>query len=208
MIQNNASKFRIVILASGNGTNAERIMAYFKRSYLAEVVQVLTNNPDAGVLCRASKAGVKTKVLSSNIYTSGPSFLEFLEVAQPDLIVLAGYLQLIPSEVVARYPRSIINIHPSLLPAYGGRGMYGNRIHNAVIANRDAESGITIHYVNENYDQGEIILQVKLDVNHAWTPDELAKAIHQFEYKHLPVVIEKIFLERKKAPMTTNLNGQ
>ncbi len=204
MGQNHALKFRIVILASGNGTNAERIMTYFADSELAEVVLVLTNNSDAGVLSRAEKAGVKTSVLSKNMYTDGPAFLEFLETVRPDLLILAGYLKLVPSEVVARYPRSIINIHPSLLPNYGGRGMYDGRVHAAVIANRDAQSGITIHFVNEIYDQGEVILQAKVDVDPTWTPNDLARAIHQLEYKHFPVVIEKILEERKEALQTTD----
>ncbi len=200
MGQNHALKFRIVILASGNGTNAERIMTYFADSNLAEVVLVLTNKSDAGVLSRAAKAGVNALVLSKNIYTDGAAFLEFLEAAQPDLIVLAGYLKLVPSEVVSRFAKSIVNIHPSLLPNYGGRGMYGGRVHEAVIANQDKESGITIHYVNEVYDEGEVILQAKVNIEPNWTATELAQAIHQLEYKHFPVVIENLLRERRTLP--------
>lgn len=205
MGQNHALKFRIVILASGNGTNAERIMTYFADSELAQVVLVLTNNQDAGVLSRAAKAGVNALVLSKKIYNDGSAFLEFLEAAEPDLIVLAGYLKLVPSEVVARYPNSIINIHPSLLPKHGGRGMYGGRVHAAVIDQKDPQSGITIHYVNEVYDQGEVILQAKVDIEPTWTPDDLAKAIHQLEYKHFPVVIENLLRERREV---SRLKGQ
>lgn len=200
MGQNHALKFRIVILASGNGTNAERIMTYFADSNLAEVVLVLTNKSDAGVLSRAAKAGVNALVLSKNIYTDGAAFLEFLEAAQPDLIVLAGYLKLVPSEVVSRFAKSIVNIHPSLLPNYGGRGMYGGRVHEAVIANQDKESGITIHYVNEVYDEGEVILQAKVNIEPNWNATELAQAIHQLEYKHFPVVIENLLRERRTFP--------
>ena len=202
MGQNYASKFRMVIFASGNGTNAERIMTYFADSNLAEVVLVLTNNEDAGVRSRAERAGVNALVLSKDIYNDGEALLDVLKSARADLIVLAGYLKLVPAEVVAAYPRSIVNIHPSLLPNYGGKGMYGGRVHRAVIDSGDAESGITIHYVNEVYDQGEVILQATCDVEQGWGPDELAAAIHQLEHTHFPVVIEKVLRERiNKVPL-------
>lgn len=198
MGKNQHSEFRIVILASGNGTNAERIMTYFADSELAEVALVLTNNPDAGVLSRAEKAGVNALTLSKNVYAHGEHFLEFLEASQPDLIVCAGYLKLVPAEVVTAFEGRIINIHPSLLPKYGGKGMYGMRVHEAVIANGDAQSGITIHQVNEVYDQGEILLQERIPVESGWTPSELAQAIHKLEHAHFPRVIESL-LKAKQA---------
>lgn len=192
MGKNQHSEFRIVILASGNGTNAERIMTYFEDSVLAEVVLVLTNNADAGVLQRAKNAGVNALTLSKNVYAHGAHFLEFLEASQPDLIVCAGYLKLVPSEVVSNFSGRIINIHPSLLPHYGGKGMYGMRVHEAVIASGDAESGITIHQVNEVYDQGEILLQKRISIAADWTPQDLAQAIHKLEHEHFPQIIESL----------------
>lgn len=197
MEQNRHSRYRIVILASGSGTNAERIIQHFAGSDLAEVVLVLTNNQDAQVRIRAKKAGVEEEVLSRKTYGDGKELCQRLELAKTDFIVLAGYLKLIPLAVIKQYENAIVNIHPALLPEYGGKGMYGMRVHEAVILNKEPESGISIHYVNENYDEGELILQEKVKVEKGWKAGDLAQAIHQLEYQYFPKAIEKVLREKK-----------
>lgn len=185
-----ATTYRIVILASGNGTNAERIAKYFGDSELGSVVLILTNNKNAGVLERAKRLGIPAEVLSRNVYDDGEALTARLQAAQADLVVLAGYLKLIPEAVVETFAGRMINVHPSLLPRHGGKGMYGGRVHQAVIAAGDTRSGITIHQVNAHYDEGAPLLQVGLDVQPEWTADDLAQAIHQLEYRHFPPTIE------------------
>lgn len=185
-------------MASGSGTNAERLMHHFSSSELAKVVLLLTNNPDAGVIQRAAKAGVNCEVLPKKVYSDGPALLERLQAAQADLVVLAGYLKLIPLEVVQAFPNRIVNIHPSLLPRHGGKGMYGMRVHQAVINDHDEWSGITIHYVDEQYDQGEVIRQESLRVQPAWSAADLAHAIHQLEYLHFSDTIEGLLQQRRE----------
>lgn len=189
--------YRIVILASGNGSNAERIMAHFEGSGLGKVVLVLTNKKEAGVRERAKRAGIPCEWMSREVYSAGSHLTARLEAAGADLVVLAGYLKLLPSETVAAYEGRIVNIHPSLLPRHGGKGMYGMKVHQAVIREGDAESGITIHHVNEAYDEGEVIFQATVTVLADWTPEDLAQAIHQLEYAHFPTTIEKLLQERR-----------
>ena len=182
---------RIAIFASGNGTNAEAIMSYFKDSKAFQVSLVLSNNSQAYVLNRAQNYNVPTSVFTKTDLGSGV-VLTTLKDADIELIVLAGFLLLVPDNIVKAYPLKIINIHPALLPNYGGKGMYGQYVHNAVIKNREMESGITIHYVNQKYDDGDIIFQAKCPVESNDTPETLAERIHTLEHKHYPLIIEKV----------------
>jgi len=182
---------QIAIFASGNGTNAEAIMSYFKDNRAFQISLVLSNNSHAYVLKRAQKFKVPTSIFTKTDLESG-SVLRALKDADIDLIVLAGFLLLVPDNIVKAYPSKIINIHPALLPNYGGKGMYGQFVHNAVIKNREKVSGITIHYVNEKYDDGSIIFQEKCPVESDDTPETLAARIHTLEHKHYPSIIEKV----------------
>ncbi len=192
------TEYRLVLLASGNGTNAERLIRHFADLDLARVVAVLTDNPKARVLQRAHNLGIPTSVLPKNVYTHGEAFREQLQALGADLVILAGYLKLVPSAVVAAYPNALVNIHPALLPKFGGKGMYGMRVHEAVIEAKEKWSGITIHYVNEVYDDGEIIVQESLRVQPHWGADDLATAIHQLEYQHFPTTIELLLRQRRQ----------
>jgi len=183
---------KVAIFASGNGTNAERIMEYFSANKNVEISLVLTNNPKAGVLKRAKKFDVACLVFSREDLYKSDKVLEVLSNNQIHFVVLAGFLWLIPASVLKAYPNKIINIHPALLPKYGGKGMFGHRVHESVIANNESLSGITIHYVNEQYDEGDIIFQATCEIIDKDTPDSLASKIHELEYAHFPVVIEKL----------------
>lgn len=186
----------LVIFASGNGSNAQNIIEYFNSNSstasFARVVRVICNRKNAYVLERAAKLGVPTSVITKEELSEDPQgLLEILEKDSTDLIILAGYLLKIPDEVIAGYRGRIINIHPSLLPAYGGKGMYGNRVHEAVIAAKERVSGITIHLVDENYDSGKILFQAECPLLEDDTPEALAGRIHELEYTHFPHVIEE-----------------
>jgi len=184
----------IAILASGSGTNAGNIIEFFSNRNSARVKLVLSNRREAYVLKRAEALKVKSCFFDhDDFYTSG-KVLGMLKEDNIDFIVLAGFLWLVPESILSEYKRRIINIHPALLPRYGGKGMYGDKVHRAVLENRDAESGITIHYVNTRYDEGDIIFQAKCRVERDDTPDSLAARVHALEYKHFPVVIEKLIL--------------
>jgi phosphoribosylglycinamide formyltransferase 1 len=184
-------KCRIAIFASGSGTNAEAIIKHFIGHTGVEVIMVYSNYADAYVLERAKKYQVPTQVFTKDEFTS-PSFTDSLISKKYDLLVLAGFMWLVPPVIVKAFTGKIINIHPALLPKYGGKGMYGNFVHQAVIQNNEPESGITIHYVNEEYDQGDIIFQAKCTVQKADTADSLAEKIHFLEHEHYPLVIQKI----------------
>ena len=171
---------KIAILASGEGTNAERIIRYFLEKRTAEVALVIVNKAQAGVLKRAERLSV-------------PS-LEILHQYHIDFIVLAGFLLKVPDAILHDYPNKIVNIHPALLPKFGGKGMYGSRVHQAVIASHEKESGITIHYINEQYDEGNTIFQATCPVLPTDTPDTLAIRVHQLEYEYFPRVIEATIL--------------
>ena len=186
---------RIVIFASGNGTNAQNIMEYFQDHPKISVHLIMSNNADAYVLTRARKFHIPTLAFSRQELYQSSHILDILSVQEIDYIVLAGFLWLIPTYILKTYPNRIVNIHPALLPGYGGKGMYGMRVHEAVIAAGERESGISIHYVNENYDEGEIIFQAKCPVVPGDTPETLANRIHQLEHKHYPEVIEQVILE-------------
>lgn len=185
-----------MVFASGSGTNAENLIKYFNESPIGSVVLVLTNNPQAKVLDRCKI--LKVSALSFNriaIYER-QDVLDILKAAQPDLIVLAGFLWKFPENILHQFPNKVINIHPALLPKYGGKGMYGNFVHEAVVANKEVETGITIHYVNEHYDEGAVIFQAKCDVTPSDTSETVASKIHELEMEHFPKVVEKILLSQ------------
>lgn len=181
----------IAVFASGSGTNAENIIRHFAASPLARVTLVVSDNPDAYALQRAEKHGVKSIVIRRADFREGSQPVKVLKENDIDYIVLAGFLSLVPPPLVEAYRGRIVNIHPALLPAHGGKGMYGDRVHRAVIESGERESGITIHAVNEHYDRGDIIAQYSVAVDPLDTPETLAAKIHELEYKHFPEIIEK-----------------
>jgi len=182
---------RIVIFASGSGTNAENIIKYFQKSTVATVVQVLSNKKDAKVLERSNDLNVKSLHFNRNDFVNTDIILNLLK-KEADFIILAGFLWRVPQKIIKAFPDKIVNIHPALLPKYGGKGMYGMYVHNAVIANKERETGITIHYVNENYDEGAIIFQKSVAVDKDDTAEGVAKKIHQLEMKYFPKIIEDL----------------
>ena len=183
---------RIALFASGSGSNAQNIIEYFSENELVEVDSVWTNNPNAYALERAKKFGVDTFVFTKDEFRNSNFVVETLKKRNIVLIILAGFLWLIPANLIQNF--KIINIHPALLPKYGGKGMYGLNVHRAVVENKDSESGISIHFVNEKYDDGEIIFQAKCPVLPTDSPEEVAIKVHQLEYKYFPEVIEKVLL--------------
>ena len=185
----------IAIMASGSGTNAENIIKYFSNKKIAKVSLVLSNHREATVLKRAEALNVKTCFFEYDDLYSSDRILELLLRSKTDLVVLAGFLWLVPENILETFERRIINIHPALLPRYGGKGMYGDRVHKAVLANGDKESGITIHYVNKYYDEGDVIFQARCKVAPSDTPKSLATRVHALEYKHYPGIIEKLLKE-------------
>lgn len=185
-------KKRIVIFASGSGTNTENIIKYFQRTQFAEVVLVLSNKNDAKVLERAEKLNVKAASFNKEELLSDEGVLKTLKASQPDLVVLAGFLLKFPEIIIKEFPNKVLNIHPALLPKYGGKGMYGSFVHEAVLNNREKETGITIHYVNENYDEGAIISQKKIKLSETETPETIAEKVHKLEYEWFPKVIEQV----------------
>jgi phosphoribosylglycinamide formyltransferase-1 len=184
---------KIVLFASGNGTNAENIMTYFDTSNAVSVVGVFTNNSEAKVIERAKKFKVPTFVFNKSAL-SDDTVLNQLKQLQPDLIVLAGFLLKFPIHIINEFPNKVINIHPALLPNYGGKGMYGMHVHQAVLENKEKETGITVHYVNEHFDEGEFIFQTNITIENCTNAEEIAQKINELEMKHFPKVIER-FLE-------------
>lgn len=182
---------RLAILASGSGTNARRLLEHFNTSEVAEVAVVGCDDPSAGVIDRAWNAGVATYLFSGQQLRDGSVQRELLGL-RIDLIVLAGFLRLIPASMVNTWSRRIVNIHPALLPKYGGKGMFGHHVHEAVLRAGETESGITIHLVNEQYDEGEHLLQAKCPVLPTDTADTLAARIHALEHEHYPFVVERL----------------
>ncbi|MBK5210054.1 MAG: phosphoribosylglycinamide formyltransferase [Flavobacteriaceae bacterium] len=185
---------RIAILASGSGTNAENIIKYFKNSDSTSVVHVLSNKKDAKVLERADRLDIPNRSFDKNDFIATDGVLNFLK-ENADYVILAGFLWKIPTKIIEAFPNKIINIHPALLPKYGGKGMYGMYVHNAVVENKEKQTGITIHYVNENYDEGAIIFQKSFEVLESDTSEDVAKKIHLLEYEFFPKIIEKVILE-------------
>ena len=181
----------IVLLASGSGSNAENIIKYFREKNSLHNFHIITNKKDAFVLDRAKKLNVSAEVITKKQNDEGVLFDRITEL-NPDLIVLAGYLLLFPAEIVALYPNKIVNIHPALLPKFGGKGMYGGFVHDAVVANKETETGITIHFVSEHYDEGAVIFQAKTPVAETDTALDVAAKVHELEYEYFPKVIEKL----------------
>lgn len=183
---------RIAVFASGSGTNAENLINYFSNQKRATVSLVLTNKPDAYVIERARKLSVETRIFDRNEFYDSSNVLDLLKEKKIDFIVLAGFLWLVPADLIEYYRGRILNIHPALLPDYGGKGMYGSRVHKAVIMNGETKSGITIHLVNEVYDAGDIIFQASCDIDPNESPESLAQKIHQLEYKYFPEIVEDV----------------
>ena len=186
----------LVIFASGSGTNAERLMEKFEHDRRIQVCAVFTNNPKAGVIEKAESYGVPVE-LFDRIQFTNPSFSKRLDKHQTDFVILAGFLWKVPDYLLLAYPDTILNIHPSLLPKYGGKGMYGRQVHQAVIDAGDNKSGITIHLVNEKYDDGKILFQEQCEVTMNDTPDTLAQRIHKLEHKHFPAVVRDYVLNMR-----------
>jgi phosphoribosylglycinamide formyltransferase-1 len=183
---------RVVIFASGSGSNAENLIRFFQNRDNASVIQVLTNNPHAKVLERCKKLKVSGLSFNKTAFTATDDVLNLLKVNQPDLIVLAGFLWKFPENILKHFPNKVINVHPALLPKFGGKGMYGMHVHESVVANKETETGITIHYVNEHYDEGAVIFQAKCEVLASDTALDVAEKIHELEMKHFPEVVNKL----------------
>ena len=182
---------KIIIFASGSGSNAEKIAAYFADKKWLSITRIYCNNPNAGVIERANRLGISCRVFNREEYKSG-QILSEMQADQPDLVVLAGFLWLIPAAFVEAFPQKIINLHPALLPKFGGKGMYGHFVHEAVVAQKESESGITIHFVNEHYDEGNIIFQASFEVLPSDSPEDVAKKGQVLEHQYFPKVIEDL----------------
>lgn len=183
---------KIAIFASGSGSNAQRITEYFSENQSVSIELFLTNNPQAGVIERGRKLHIPTLIFDKYTFSKTEKILAILQKQEIDLIILAGFLWLIPEYLVKAYPNKIINIHPALLPKYGGKGMWGHFVHEAVVANKESESGITIHYVNEHYDEGGIIFQASCEIIETDTPEDVAHKVQILEHQHFPKVIEEL----------------
>ncbi len=190
----------IAIFASGSGTNAENIIKYFSNKKSAKVTMILSNRHEAFVLKRAEAHNINAVFFErSDFYTSG-KVLDLLNTNKIDFIVLAGFLWLVPENILKGFEGRIVNIHPALLPGYGGKGMFGEKVHQAVIANHESESGITIHYVNSFYEDGNIIFQARCKVEPSDTPDSLASKVHALEYQYYPKIIEDLIIKLPADP--------
>ena len=183
---------KIAILASGSGSNAENIANYFSGSDYAEVSFIIANNPNAFVLERAKRLGIEAAVVTKAEFMEADGVIAMLQEREIDFVVLAGFLLLVPQKLIQAYPGKIVNIHPALLPKHGGKGMYGDNVHKAVVASGDTESGITIHLIDEHYDKGTTFFQAKCPVLPTDTYEDVAAKVHALEYEHFPHVIEEI----------------
>lgn len=192
------AKVNLAIFASGSGTNAQRIIEYFQSKVGTEVSLVLSNKSDAFVLTRAQSLGVPSMVFNRQDFYSSTVVIDRLKADKIDFIVLAGFLWLVPEYLTKAYPNRVLNIHPALLPNYGGKGMYGCRVHEAVKQANEKQTGITIHYVNEKYDEGQIIFQATCDLDRSDTPSLIAAKVHELEYEHYPRVIEEVITKYRK----------
>jgi len=190
-------KKRIAIFASGSGSNAKKIMEHFKRSSEAEVVLILTNNPQAYVLQRADNFEIPSHIFSRHEFYETEDIIRLLKNLQVDLIVLAGFLWLVPPTLLKAFPNKIINLHPALLPKYGGKGMYGDHVHKAVLEAKEDESGITIHFVNEKFDEGEILHQSRFRIEPGDNLEMIKFKGQQLEHQHFPRVIESLLKKMK-----------
>ena len=187
---------RIAIFASGSGSNAEAIARYLADRTDVEISLILTNNPEAGVIQRARRLHIPVVVFDKKTFYDSERIIDLLRNQPIDLVVLAGFMMLIPEKLVQAFPRQIINIHPALLPKYGGKGMYGHFVHEAVVVAGEAESGITIHYVNEVYDEGEIIFQATCALTPTDTPEDVARKVQLLEHEHYPRVVGQLVAEQ------------
>jgi len=185
-------RYKIAILVSGTGTNAINIIEYFEKNSVADVTLVVSNKTDALAVEKAQKKGVKTIVFNNESFKKNSKVLDYLRSESIDFIVLAGFLMRIPNDIIHAYPYKIVNLHPSLLPKFGGKGMYGNHVHKSVIEAKEFESGISIHFVNEEYDKGTIIFQAKVSVEKEDSVEVLAQKIQQLEHRFFPKVIEQV----------------
>jgi len=189
----------IAIFASGAGSNAQKIIDHFRQSGDIKISLIMCNKPGAGVLNIAARENIPAVLIDKEKFFRGNAYTDELIAHHIDFIILAGFLWKIPAPLIKAYPREIVNIHPALLPKYGGKGMYGNYVHEAVINAKEKESGITIHYVDEHYDHGDAIFQAKCAVLENDTAESLAKRIHSLEHEHYPEVIEKLLAKRAKS---------
>jgi phosphoribosylglycinamide formyltransferase 1 len=188
----------IAILASGSGSNAENIFNYFSRRNDIEISLILSNKAEAYVHKRAERLCVPSLTMSKQDLENSDKILKVFKNYKIDFVILSGYLMRIPKELILAYPNRIVNIHPALLPKFGGKGMYGDKVHRAVVESGESESGITIHYVNENYDDGAIAFQIKCDISKNDTPEDVASKVHALEYKYYPSIVDKIIKKEFK----------
>jgi phosphoribosylglycinamide formyltransferase-1 len=186
------TKKRLAIFASGSGSNAEKIAEYFANRFDIEISLIFSNNPQAGVIARARRLSIPVVLFDRKTFYESNRIVEILQNQYIDLVVLAGFMMLIPEAMVQAFPHKIINIHPALLPKYGGKGMYGHFVHEAVVAAKESESGITIHYVNERYDEGAVIFQATCPVVATDTPEDVARKVQVLEHKHYPEVVARL----------------
>ncbi len=186
----------IAIFASGSGSNAQRIAEYFADHPQIEVSLILTNNPAAGVIERGRQLGIPVIVFNRTQFYQSDGLLEQLQFFNIDFVVLAGFLWLVPENLIKAFPERIVNIHPALLPAYGGKGMYGTKVHEAVVAAGEKFTGITIHLIDEEYDRGRIVLQAQCPVAPGDTPEDVARKVQSLEHEHFPAAIEKLVLNQ------------
>ena len=186
------NKHKVAILVSGTGSNAVNIIEYFEKSSVAEVMLVISNRADALAVGKAQNKGVKVVVFNNESFKKSGVVLNYLRSVAIDFVVLAGFLMKVPSDIIHAYANKIVNLHPSLLPKYGGKGMYGKRVHSAVIKAQESESGISIHFVNEEYDEGAIIFQAKVSVEKEDSVEVLAQKIQQLEHRFFPKIIEQV----------------
>lgn len=185
---------RIIIFASGSGSNAENIIKHFETTKTAVVSKVLSNNAKAKIFDRCKRLNISCLHFNRDQFSKTDEILDLLK-QEADYIILAGFLWKVPSKITDAFPNKIINIHPALLPKYGGKGMYGMHVHKAIKENKEDETGITIHFVNEKYDDGATIFQAKTSISSDDTSEKIAEKVHELEYKHFPEVIEKVILE-------------
>ena len=183
---------RIAVFASGSGSNAENIANYFSNNDNVEISLILTNKKNAFVLERAKKLNITSLVFNKPQFLNSDDIVSVLIEKEIGLVVLAGFLLKIPENMIKAFPNKIVNIHPALLPKFGGKGMYGDNVHKAVVENKETESGITIHYVNEHYDEGAVIFQASCNVNDKDSAEDVAAKIHELEMEHFPEVVEKL----------------
>ncbi len=186
---------KIVVFASGSGTNFQNIANYFDKKQTAKIELLISNKADAYALERAKKMNISTLLIDREMLYKSENVLNILREINPDLLILAGFLWLIPENIIEAFPQKIVNIHPALLPKYGGKGMYGMQVHKAVVANKETETGISIHYVTKEYDKGDLIFQATCKVLPKDSPETIAEKVHSLEYEFFPKIIEKLLLE-------------